>query len=48
MFSTIIHGNEIYHGIILEKFETGFIFGFRIDGRNYIWECNYDYWKLIE
>lgn len=46
--ATIIHENQIYHGIILHKFNGGFIFGFRVGGRNYEWNCRYDYWRLIE
>ena len=51
MFSTIIHRNEdgtqeTYHGLILEKYDEHFVFGFRVGGRNHVWECRYDYWEL--
>jgi hypothetical protein len=51
MFSTIIHRNadgtqETYHGIILEQHEEYFVFGFKLGGRNYVWECRPDYWEL--
>ena len=51
MFSSIIHRNadgtqETYHVIILDRHDEGFTFGFRVDGRNYVWECRYDYWEL--
>ena len=51
-FATIIHKTSddkfiIYHGEVLEKWKDGFKFGFRINGHNYIWDCDYDYWTLI-
>lgn len=48
MFDTIIHDGEIYHGLVLEKFNGGFWFGFRNNGNNYIWNCDTKYWKLVE
>lgn len=53
MYSTIVHINEngtkeIYHGIVLEKHKDFFVFGFRVSDRNYIWNCYYDYWQLLE
>ncbi len=53
MFSTIIHKKEdgaveIYHGIVMEKYNDFFVFGFRVFNKNYIWNCYYDYWQLIE
>jgi len=52
MFATIIERNaehpKIYHGIVLEKYGDYFIFGFRVDGKNYEWNCGHDYWILIE
>ncbi len=48
---TIIHQDNdkiiIHHGILLDQYNGGFTFGFRVDGKNYIWNCQYDYWKLI-
>ncbi|MCX8130028.1 MAG: hypothetical protein N3I35_08020 [Clostridia bacterium] len=46
-FSTIKHNNTLYHGFVLRRYERGFTFGFRMNDRNYIWECDYDYWELI-
>ena len=53
-FSTIIEKNNpnpaIYHGIVLsEDINTGsFEFGFRSNGKNYIWSCQTDYWMLVK
>jgi len=40
---------DIYHGILLEKFDRFCRIGLRVDGMNVvIWECYYDYWELFE
>jgi hypothetical protein len=51
MFSSIIHMDydgttEIYHGYLLDRKDDYFVFGFRVNRRNYVWECRYDYWDL--
>lgn len=52
MFDTIIERNKehpaIYHGKVLYKYGDYFTFGFRVNGKNYEWECGYDYWTLLE
>lgn len=48
MIATIRHKGMLYHGVILEWIVPDlFIFAFRVNGRNYIWECNRDYWEVI-
>lgn len=38
----------IYHGVVLQWInDNEWIFGFRNNGKNYIWHCNRDYWKLV-
>lgn len=50
--NTIIHEESnqkiIYHGEVLKRISNDeWIFGFRNSGRNYIWNCHKDYWKLV-
>jgi hypothetical protein len=48
MIATIKHDNSIYHGVILRWINPNtFIFGFRVNGKNYEWECHRDYWEVI-
>lgn len=45
---TIIHDNLIYHGQVISYYAGGFYFGFRIRDKNFIWQCDYNYWTLIK
>jgi hypothetical protein len=49
MFSTIINRNngDMYQGYIAERNGNNFVFYFRLDGRNYWWDCSLDYWELL-
>lgn len=49
MFSTIISkaDGSMYHGIILSKTDDYFEFAFRVNDKNRIWQCHYDYWVLV-
>ncbi len=45
---TIRHENLVYHGVILKWVALDiFIFAFRANGRNYVWECKRDYREVI-
>ena len=48
MWSTIKDNKgNTYHGYVLSKEGTYFVFAFRVACKNYVWECNEDYWTLI-
>lgn len=46
--ATIKHNDIMYHGVILKWINSNtFIFGFRVNGKNYIWECHCNYWEVV-
>jgi hypothetical protein len=48
MIATIKHNDIQYHGVILRWIDPNtFIFAFRVNGKNYEWECRRDYWEVI-
>jgi hypothetical protein len=50
MFQTIVDKNNgnIFHGFITNRQGNYFIFAFRVNAKNYIWECDTNYWRIVE
>ena len=49
MFQTIInkYNGNMFHGLVLENHGHFFIFAYRTNDKNYVWDCHYDYWKVL-
>jgi hypothetical protein len=50
MFQTIISKKDglTFHGYISERQGKHFTFSFRANGKNYKWDCDTDFWRVVE